>query len=90
MAHVASELTLRYRRHALAALDGLIAQADSDARQRRLALERVAAGSDTAGVRARLRFATDRLALLHLSRSCLLSGGPLAKDVGDPLLAFVD
>jgi hypothetical protein len=76
MPHIASELPLWYRRRALADLDDLIAQAESDARQRLLALERMmASGSGAAHLQARLRFAKDRLALLRRSRECLSSGG---------------
>jgi hypothetical protein len=76
MPHIAAELPPWYRRHALADLDGLISQAESDARQRLLALERMAAsGEGAAHLQARLGFATDRLALLRRSRECLLSGG---------------
>jgi hypothetical protein len=76
MPHIASELPLRYRRRALVDLDGLIAQAEGDAQRRLLALEHsVAAGKDAARLRARLRFAMDRLALLRQSREHLLSGG---------------
>ena len=81
MPHIASELPPWYRRRALADLDGLIAQAESDARRRLLALERsVAAGGGPSRRRARLRFATDRLALLRRSREYLLSGGPPTAD----------
>ena len=81
MPHIASELPPWYRRRALADLDGLIARAENDARQRRLALERsMATGEGATCRRARLRFATDRLALLRRSRECLLSGGPPSAD----------
>jgi hypothetical protein len=77
MPHIASELPPRYQRRALTDLDGLIARAESDAQQRLLAVERSPpAGKDATCLRARLRFATDCLALLRMSPGCLLSGGP--------------
>jgi hypothetical protein len=81
MPHIASELPPWYRRRALADLDGLIARAEDDTWRRLLALERtVAAGEGATCRRAKLRFATDRLALLRRSREYLLSGGPPTVD----------
>jgi hypothetical protein len=67
----------RYRRHALARLETVIARAERERAEQLQALERLAAaGKNTARARARLRVADYRLTLLRRSRRWLLARGP--------------
>ncbi len=62
---------------ALAVLEWLIAEAERDARRRARVAQRLAwPGGDPTLAHERLGAARKRLALLHRSRHCLLTGDP--------------
>jgi hypothetical protein len=63
----------RYRRHALARLDAVIALAERDRAEQRRAVER---SPEKGAAKARLRLAEYRLGLLRGSRRLLTSGEP--------------
>ena len=68
-------LALQPRRHSLADLDGVIAQAEAARDRCRAELERLAPGSRTSrSARVMLRLAEERLGQLRRSREVLLSG----------------
>ena len=68
-------LALQPRRHSLADLDGVIAQAEAARDRCRAELERlVADGRNPRGARVMLRLAEERLGQLRRSREVLLSG----------------
>ena len=68
-------LALQPRRHSLADLDGVIAQAEAARDRCRAEFERLAAaGGNPRGARVMLRLAEARLAQLRRSREVLLSG----------------
>ena len=70
MRHASLELPPRYKRQALARLDGLIARAERDLERRLAGAGRSAAAAGTA------RLAEGRLDLLRRSRRSLLTGEP--------------
>jgi hypothetical protein len=68
-------LPLRYRRHALARLDTVIAAAERDRAGHLAAVRRVAAaGKNATRARAKLRLADYRLGLLRRTRAWLAAG----------------
>jgi hypothetical protein len=70
-------LPRRYRQHALARLDAVIASAERERDERRETVERLTtAKKGAARAKARLRVAEYRLALLHNSRRWLAAGAP--------------
>jgi len=79
------KLPLRYRRHALARLDAVIAAAERDRAEHLAAVEHLAAaGKSTTRPRAKLRISDHHLALLHRSRGWLALGElPQAVDLGE-------
>src|SRR3954466_3649268 len=63
----------RYRRHAIARLDAVIALAERERAEQRQAVER---SPERGGAKAKLRLVEYRLGLLHGSRRLLTSGKP--------------
>ena len=63
----------RYRRHALARLDAVIALAEKERAEQRRAVERA---PEKGAARTKLRLAEYRLGLLRSSRRLLTSSGP--------------
>lgn len=71
-------LSVRYRRSALVALDGLIAGVESDVALHLMDIARLTTtGERLAGARASLEFAEHRLALLQDRQRFLLTGEPI-------------
>jgi hypothetical protein len=70
-------LPRRYRQHALARLDAVIASTERERDARLATVERlIQAKKGAARAKARLRVAEYRLALLHNSRRWLAAGAP--------------
>jgi hypothetical protein len=63
----------RYRRHAIAKLDAVIALAEKEQAEQRRAVER---SPERGAAKAKLRLVEYRLGLLHGSRRLLTSGKP--------------
>ena len=80
------KLPLRYRRHALARLDAVIAVAEQDRAEHLAVVERLStAGKNATRARAKLRISDYRLALLRRSRGWLGKGElPQAADGETP------
>ena len=77
MPHLTPALPLRYRRRALAALEGLVTRARGDVARHLATVGRLAAaGERTTDARASLGFAENNLALLRGRRRFLRPGEP--------------
>ena len=77
MPHLTPTLPPRYRRRALAALDGLVTRAKGDVADQRAIVERLtAAGQETSTARADLGLAERGLTLLRGRRGFLRLGEP--------------
>ena len=77
MPQLTPALPPRYRRRALAALEGLMTRAKGDVAGHTATLERTTmAGEESTAARARLDFAERRLALLRGRQQFLRSGEP--------------